>query len=82
VQQLWSNGQWQPQVQLLQPGGGQVLLQALTLAVDCAGLDSELQQDDKRGPSFSLSKMLSAVAEVVKGESQNVQMLLLWVVVA
>jgi hypothetical protein len=69
-------------MQLLQQGGGEVLLQGLTLAVECAGLDSELRQDDKRGPSFSLSKMLSVVAELVKGECQLVQKLLLWVVVA
>jgi hypothetical protein len=38
--QLWSSGQWQPQLQLLQQGAGQVLLQALTLAVHCGTLDT------------------------------------------
>jgi hypothetical protein len=78
VQQLWSNGQWQPQMQLLQQAGGVVLLQGLTLAVDCAGLDSELRQPDNHGPSLSLSAMLSVVAELVKGECRHLQVLMLW----
>jgi hypothetical protein len=41
---LCSSGQWQPQLQLLQQGGGQVLLQGLTLAVHCGTLDTQLQQ--------------------------------------
>jgi hypothetical protein len=36
---LWKDGQWQPQMQLLQQGGGEVLLQGLTLAVQCVSLD-------------------------------------------
>jgi hypothetical protein len=36
MNQLWTSGQWQPQMQLLQQSGGQVLLQALPLAVHCS----------------------------------------------
>jgi hypothetical protein len=43
TQVLWSNGQWQPQLQLLQQGGGEVLLQALTLAMHCSSVDSGLR---------------------------------------
>jgi hypothetical protein len=35
---LWGSGQWKPQLQLLQQGGGEVLLQGLTLAVHCSSL--------------------------------------------
>uniref|UniRef100_A0A383VEM1 MYND-type domain-containing protein n=1 Tax=Tetradesmus obliquus TaxID=3088 RepID=A0A383VEM1_TETOB len=39
---LWSSGQWQQSFQLLQQGGGQVLLQGLSLAVHCGSLDCHL----------------------------------------
>ncbi|WIA30740.1 hypothetical protein OEZ86_000807 [Tetradesmus obliquus] len=42
MQQLWASGQWQQPMQLLQQGGGQVLLQGLTLAVHSSSLSSEL----------------------------------------
>jgi hypothetical protein len=42
---LWTGGQWQPQMQLLQQGGGEQLLQGLTLAVHCCSLDAQTQQD-------------------------------------
>jgi hypothetical protein len=35
---------WQPQLQLLQQGGGEVLLQGLTLAVHCGSLDRQLRR--------------------------------------
>jgi hypothetical protein len=41
--QLWNRKQWQQPFQLLQQGGGQVLLQGLTLAVHCSSLDRQLQ---------------------------------------
>jgi hypothetical protein len=39
MQALCKHGQWQPQLQLLQQGGGEVLLQGLTLAVHCISAD-------------------------------------------
>jgi hypothetical protein len=54
---LWRNGQWQPQMQLLQQGGGEVLLQGLTLAhhhhhltlaVHCSSLHCRMQNLDDR----------------------------------
>jgi hypothetical protein len=42
LHQLWATGQWQQQVQLLQQGVGQVLLQGLTLAAHCGSLDPKL----------------------------------------
>jgi hypothetical protein len=42
---LWGSEQWQPQMLLLQQGGGQVLLQGLTLAVHCSGLDAQLREE-------------------------------------
>jgi hypothetical protein len=39
---LWGNGQWQPQLQLLQQGGGEMLLQGLTLAVHCGSLHRQM----------------------------------------
>jgi hypothetical protein len=42
LQQLWSRGHWQPSLQLLQQGGGEVLLLGLTLAVHCGSLDRQL----------------------------------------
>uniref|UniRef100_A0A383WH82 Uncharacterized protein n=1 Tax=Tetradesmus obliquus TaxID=3088 RepID=A0A383WH82_TETOB len=44
--QLWASGQWQQLFQLLQQGGGQVLLQGLTLAVHCCRLDGHLQDSE------------------------------------
>jgi hypothetical protein len=70
VQQLWNDGQWQPQMQLLQQGGGKVLLQGLTLAVHCAGLDSELREAYQRA-GLSLSAMLSMLVELASGEGQH-----------
>ncbi|WIA11831.1 hypothetical protein OEZ85_011919 [Tetradesmus obliquus] len=40
---LWASGQWQQPFQLLQQGGGQVLLQGLTLTLHCGSLDRPLQ---------------------------------------
>jgi hypothetical protein len=42
---LLDDGQWQPQLQLLQQGGGEVLLQGLTLAVHCVVADSKLRNN-------------------------------------
>jgi hypothetical protein len=42
MHQLWSKGQWQQVSQLLQDGGGQVLLQGLTLTVHGGSLDAQL----------------------------------------
>jgi hypothetical protein len=39
---LWGTGQWQPQLQLLQQGGGEMLLQGLTLAVHCGSLHRQM----------------------------------------
>jgi hypothetical protein len=39
TQVLWQRGQWQPHMQLLQQGGGEVLLQGVTLAVHSVSLD-------------------------------------------
>jgi hypothetical protein len=47
MRQLWASGQWQQQLQLLQQGGGLVLLQGLTLAVHCGNLDWGLQRKDE-----------------------------------
>jgi hypothetical protein len=46
MRRLWASGQWQPQLQLLQQGGGQVLLQGLTLVVQCGRLDAEIRAED------------------------------------
>jgi hypothetical protein len=63
---LWGSGQWQPQMQLLQQGSGEVLLQGLILAVHCCGLDVQLCQHE----AFeSMSEMLSMLADYVTGES-------------
>jgi hypothetical protein len=70
VQQLWNDGQWQPQMQLLQQGGGEVLLQGLTLAVHCAGLDSEMREACLRA-GLSLSAMMSMLVECASGEGQH-----------
>ncbi|WIA32515.1 hypothetical protein OEZ86_003330 [Tetradesmus obliquus] len=44
--QLWANGQWQTLSQLLQQGGGQVLLLGMTLAVRCGSLGCSLGMED------------------------------------
>jgi hypothetical protein len=75
VQLLWRSGQWQPQMLLLQQWGGQVLLQGLTLAVHCSGLDSELRKPDEPGGVRTMSGVLSMLAELVTGESCIVQSL-------
>jgi hypothetical protein len=41
---LWGSGQWQPLFQLLQQGGGEELLQGLTLAVRCSSLDARMKE--------------------------------------
>jgi hypothetical protein len=46
---LWGSGQWQPQLQLLQQGGGEVLLQGLKLAVCCSTLYCKLRRLDVVG---------------------------------
>jgi hypothetical protein len=43
---LWEDGQWQPQLQLLQQGGGEVLLQGLALAVHCSSAHCELRDNE------------------------------------
>jgi hypothetical protein len=42
---LLDDGQWQPQLQLLQQGGGEVLLQGLMLALHCVVADSKLRNN-------------------------------------
>jgi hypothetical protein len=46
TQVLCEGSQWQPSLQLLQQGGGEVLLQGLTLAVHCISADCGLQDND------------------------------------
>jgi hypothetical protein len=47
IEVLWNDGQWQPLQQLLQQGGGEVLLQGLTLAVHCVSADSDLRSHNE-----------------------------------
>ncbi|WIA20379.1 hypothetical protein OEZ85_004801 [Tetradesmus obliquus] len=49
---LWRLGQWQPQMQLLQHGGGQMLLQGLSLAVHCGSLDVLLRKEHLSVPEL------------------------------
>jgi hypothetical protein len=72
VEQLWNDGQWQPQMQLLQQGSGKVLLQGLTLFVHCSSLDSELRNIEEN-KSWTLSAIMSMLAELVSVECQHLQ---------
>jgi hypothetical protein len=56
-QVLWDGGQWQPHMQLLQQGGGEVLLQGLKLAVHCVDKDAA-PQPNKLQRLFSLLEVL------------------------
>jgi hypothetical protein len=58
---LRANGQWQPQLQLLQLGGGEVLLQGLTL--HCSGMHCQMRARDV----FSVQGMVTAVYRCVPG---------------
>ncbi|WIA40682.1 hypothetical protein OEZ86_004380 [Tetradesmus obliquus] len=49
---LWRLGQWQPQMQLLQQGGGQMLLQGLSLAVHCGSLDAFMRKEHLSVPEL------------------------------
>jgi hypothetical protein len=71
VQLLWEGDQWQPQLQLLQQGGGEVLLQGLSLVVHCSSLDSELREVEWNGTSRTLSAVMTMLAEPVTGEYAN-----------
>jgi hypothetical protein len=62
--QLWSSGQWQPQLQLLQQGGGQVLLQSLTLAMHCGTLDTQL----RRAGAMTAADLLLVLEPPLPGE--------------
>jgi hypothetical protein len=58
---LWGTGQWQPQLQLLQQGGGEVLLQGLTLAVHCSSLHCQMGTLDVVGvPRLAAAVYMSA----------------------
>jgi hypothetical protein len=58
---MWNDSQWQPQLQLLQQGGGAVLLQALTLAVHCVSADSGVRSH----PGLSYFGLLQVVMPLI-----------------
>jgi hypothetical protein len=60
---LWNTGLWQPPLQLLQQGGGEMLLQGLTLAVHCGNLHRQMGSLDV----FRVPEALSAVHYCVTG---------------
>jgi hypothetical protein len=64
---LWGSGLWQPPLQLLQQGGGEVLLQGLTLAVHCGSLHRQLGILDV----FSAPDLVSAVYYVGGAQGCN-----------
>jgi hypothetical protein len=55
---LWNDGQWQPPLQLLQQGGGEVLLQGLTLAVHRVSLDCAQRDFKHLNRLFNLLEVL------------------------
>jgi hypothetical protein len=60
---LWFSGQWQPQLQLLQQGAGEVLLQGLTLVVHCSSLHCKMKTLDV----FRVPELVSAVYQRLPG---------------
>jgi hypothetical protein len=73
TQVLCDESQWQPQMQLLQQGGGEVLLQGLTLAVHCVSAHCGLQfnADSQSNADLRYFRLLSVLLPSV-GESTHV----------
>jgi hypothetical protein len=63
IRTLWGSECWQPQLQLLQQGGGEVLLQGLTLAVHCSSLHGPM----RTAQVFSVPGVVETVYQSVAG---------------
>jgi hypothetical protein len=69
MRHLWQSGQWQQVLQLLPQGGGQVLLQGLTLVLQIMSLDAALVA---RAESLgTLSDLLCVLADLDTGVIPN-----------
>jgi hypothetical protein len=64
---LWASGRWQPKLQLLQQGGGEVLLQGLTLAVHYSSLHCQMRTLN----DFNVSEVVAVVYSCAAGKQKR-----------